>query len=98
MISDKKINKFEKNIGYFFKDKKLLINSLVHPSSLIDSKKHKIKVENDFERLEFLGDRVLGLAISSIIYGKFKENNEGDLSKKLSYLVQKIFYIKFLLI
>ena len=94
MISDKKIKKFEITIGYFFKNKKLLINSLVHPSSLIDSKKNKIKVVNDFERLEFLGDRVLGLAISSIIYGKFKENNEGDLSKKLSYLVQKNFLHK----
>ena len=94
MISDKKIFKFEKNIGYFFKNKKLLINSLVHPSSLTDSKKNKIKVVNDFERLEFLGDRVLGLAISSIIYLKFKENNEGDLSKKLSYLVQKNFLHK----
>ena len=76
MISDKKIKKFEITIGYFFKNKKLLINSLVHPSSLTDNKKIKIKVVNDFERLEFLGDRVLGLAISSIIYGKFKENNE----------------------
>ena len=94
MISDKKINKFEKNIGYFFKNKKLLINSLVHPSSSTDSKKNKIKVVNDFERLEFLGDRVLGLAISSIIFVKFEENNEGDLSKKLSYLVQKNFLHK----
>ena len=94
MISNKKINTFEKNIGYFFKNKKLLINSLVHPSSLSDTKKNRTKVVNDFERLEFLGDRVLGLAISSIIYGKFKENNEGDLSKKLSYLVQKNFLHK----
>ena len=94
MISDKKIKKFEKIIGYIFKNKKLLINSLVHPSSLIDNKKNKIKVVNDFERLEFLGDRVLGLAISSIIYSKFSENNEGDLSKKLSYLVQKNFLYK----
>ena len=94
MISDKKIKKFEEIIGYIFKNKKLLINSLVHPSSLIDSKKNKIKVVNDFERLEFLGDRVLGLAISSIIYEKFTGNNEGDLSKKLSYLVQKNFLHK----
>ena len=94
MISDKKINKFEIDIGYIFKNKKLLINSLVHPSSFTDSKKNKINVVNDFERLEFLGDRVLGLAISSIIYSKFKENNEGDLSKKLSYLVQKKFLHK----
>jgi dsRNA-specific ribonuclease len=44
MISDKKIDKFQKNIGYFFKNKKLLIDSLVHPSSLIDSKKIKLKL------------------------------------------------------
>ena len=94
MISDKKINKFEKTIGYFFKNKKLLINSLVPPSSFTDYKKKKIIVVNDFERLEFLGDRVLGLAISSIIFVKFEENNEGDLSKKLSYLVQKNFLHK----
>ena len=94
MISDKKINKFEEKIGYFFKNKTLLINSLVHPSSLTDNKKNKIKLSNDFERLEFLGDRVLGLAISSIIYKKFSKNNEGDLSKKLSYLVQKNFLHK----
>ena len=94
MISDKKINKFEEKIGYFFKNKTLLINSLVHPSSLTDNKKNKIKLANDFERLEFLGDRVLGLAISSIIYKKFSKNNEGDLSKKLSYLVQKNFLYK----
>ena len=94
MISEKKINKFEKTIGYIFKNKQLLISSLVHPSSLFDSKKNKIKVFNDFERLEFLGDRVLGLAISSIIYEKFTKNNEGDLSKKLSYLVQKNFLHK----
>ena len=49
---------------------------------------------SDFERLEFLGDRVLGLAVSSIIYKKYKNNNEGDLSKKLSYLVQKNFLYK----
>ena len=94
MISDKKINKFEIAIGYIFKNKKLLINSLVHPSSFTETKKNKINVVNEFERLEFLGDRVLGLAISSIIYDKFKENNEGDLSKKLSYLVQKNFLHK----
>ena len=44
MISDKIINNFEKNIGYIFKNKKLLMNSLVHPSSLTDSKKKNLKL------------------------------------------------------
>ena len=91
MISAKKISQFEKHIGYIFKNKQFLINSLIHPSYIADNKKYKIYQSNDFERLEFLGDRVLGLAISSIIYKKFSNNNEGDLSKKLSYLVQKNF-------
>ena len=94
MISNKQITKFENHIGYIFKDKKILISSLIHPSYLAENKKNKSSNINDFERLEFLGDRVLGLAISSIIYKKFTKNNEGDLSKKLSYLVQKNFLHK----
>ncbi len=39
MISNKKINKFEKIIEYKFKNKNLLVNSLVHPSSLTENKK-----------------------------------------------------------
>jgi len=94
MISEKKISQFENHIGYIFKDKIILHNSLIHPSFIKDKKKNKTNLCNDFERLEFLGDRVLGLAISSIIYKKFSNNNEGDLSKKLSYLVQKNFLHK----
>ena len=94
MISSKKLNQFENNIGYIFKNKQLLINALTHPSFLVEKKKIKLINPNDFERLEFLGDRVLGLVISEIIYKKFSQNNEGDLSKKLSYLVQKNFLHK----
>ena len=94
MISKKKINQLEEIISYNFKDKELLKNALIHPSYITENKKKNVKEVSDFERLEFLGDRVLGLAISSIIYKKFNKNNEGDLSKKLSYLVQKNFLYK----
>ena len=94
MIQDKKIKIFEKNIGYVFKNKKTLISSLVHPSYIKDSRKNKKNPYDEFERLEFLGDRVLGLAIASLIYNRFDTLNEGDLSKKLSYLVQKNFLYK----
>ena len=94
MISKKKISQLEEIISYNFKNKKLLENALIHPSYITENKKKIIKEVSDFERLEFLGDRVLGLAISSIIYQKFDKNNEGDLSKKLSYLVQKNFLYK----
>jgi len=94
MISKKNISRLEKKIGYIFKNKKLLISSLTHPSYIKDKKIKLELIEYDFERLEFLGDRVLGLAIASLIYNKFKKINEGDLSKKLSYLVQKNFLYK----
>ncbi|MBT5213420.1 MAG: ribonuclease III [Pelagibacteraceae bacterium] len=94
MISNKNIDKFEKHIGYIFKNKNLLIESLIHPSFIKDNKINKVSTFSNFERLEFLGDRVLGLAISAIIYKKFSNNNEGDLSKRLSYLVQKNFLHK----
>ena len=95
MISKEKLINFEKKINYIFKDKNNLINSLTHPSYIKENKlKKKTKVNNHFERLEFLGDRVLGIVISSLIFKKFKNLNEGDLTKKLSYLVQKNFLYK----
>ena len=80
---EKKIKELEKIIKYNFKNLSTLEKALTHKS--FDN-----NINN--EKLEFLGDRVLGLAISSIIYGKFPKNNEGDLSKKLSYLVPKKFF------
>ena len=94
MISEKKIISFENNINFYFKDKKNLINCLIHPSFIKEKKIKKKDFESHFERLEFLGDRVLGLVIASLIFEKFKNLNEGDLTKKLSYLVQKKFLYK----
>ena len=94
MISNKKISQLEEIISYTFKNKQLLKSALIHPSYISENKKKINKETSDFERFEFLGDRVLGLAISSIIFKKFNKNNEGDLSKKLSYLVQKNFLYK----
>ena len=86
-----KFKDIQKILKYKFKDIKILENCFTHPSYYKDPKLKTNQRINEFERLEFLGDRVLGLAISSIIYKKFDKNNEGDLSKKLSYLVQKNF-------
>ncbi len=92
MIERKKLINFERSIGYKFKDKSLLNHSLTHPSYYfendIDLKK------NQFERFEFLGDRVLGLVVANLLFKKNKQLNEGDLSKKYSYLVQKNFLFK----
>tara|TARA_Y100001970_G_C14147741_1_gene810830 strand:+ start:631 stop:1296 length:666 start_codon:yes stop_codon:yes gene_type:complete len=75
-----KLNLLEKKIGISFKDKRLLTKSLTHKS--FDS------VSNN-EKLEFLGDRVLGLIISKKLLKMYPEDNEGSLDKKLASLVNR---------
>ncbi len=71
----------EAKIGYDFKNKKLLEEALTH-SSLNSTQ------ENN-ERLEFLGDRVLGLVIAQLLYHRFPGAPEGDLSLRHTQLVNK---------
>ena len=75
-----KISLLEKKIGINFKDKKLLIKSLTHKS---------FNSNNNYEKLEFLGDRVLGLVISKTLLEIFPEDKEGSLDKKLASLVNR---------
>ena len=77
---EKKIRKLEKKIKYSFKNKEFLINSLTHKS---------FNEEKNYEKLEFLGDRVLGLIISKNLLKTFPNDNEGDLDKKLASLVNR---------
>ena len=81
-------------IEYSFKNKENLRSSLIHPSSYKDKKNKPINHLSEFERLEFLGDKILGLSVASLIFYKFNDFNEGALSKKLSYLVQRDFLYK----
>ncbi len=89
----KPIKEIEKLIGYSFNKKKYLNYCLIHPSFYKNDKKKRNEV-NEFERLEFLGDRVLNLSVASLIYNKFIDFDEGNLTKKLSYLVQRDFLYK----
>jgi ribonuclease III len=75
-----KIKELEKIIKYSFKNKSLLIMSLTHKS--FDS-------VNNNEKLEFLGDRVLGLIISQKLLEKFPNEKEGIIDKKFANLVNK---------
>ncbi len=75
-----KLDILEKKIGVYFKDKKLLIKSLTHKS--FDS-------NNNNEKLEFLGDRVLGLLISKNLLEAFPDDKEGSLDKRLASLVNR---------
>ena len=73
-------SKLEKKIDYKFKNKNLLIQSLTHKSF------NKI---NNNEKIEFLGDRVLGLVIAKKLLEIYPEEKEGILDKKFAYLVNK---------
>ena len=75
-----KISKFEKKHNIKFKNINLLIKSLTHKS--YDS-------INNNEKLEFLGDRVLGLIISKKLFEIYPKDKEGTLDKKLASLVNK---------
>ena len=77
---DKKIKEFEKIIKYNFKKTSILQKALTHKS--FDN-------HSNNEKLEFLGDRVLGLVISEKLLDKFPEEKEGIIDKKFANLVNK---------
>ena len=70
----------EKKIKCNFKNKDLLIKSLTHKS---------FNKENNYEKLEFLGDRVLGLIIAKKLLEIYPNEREGILDKKFASLVNK---------
>lgn len=75
------LKKLESTLGYNFKDLNLLDAAITHTSFFNNEKNYT------FERLEFLGDRVLGLVIADIIYKKFISESEGDLARRIAVLV-----------
>lgn len=80
------ISKLESLIGYKFCERELLVEALSHPS--INVHTHG-KLKPTYQRLEFLGDAVLGLIISEILYNKFPHSPEGKLAKMRASLVCK---------
>lgn len=78
------LDKLEKKIGYRFKDRSLIEQALTHSSYVNE---HKINRCRDYERLEFLGDAVLEMVSSAVLYKKYPEKKEGELSKLRSTLV-----------
>ena len=74
------LNKLEQKINIKFKDRELLTKSLIHKS--YDSK-------NNNEKLEFLGDRVLGLVLAKALLKIYPNEKEGTIDKKFANLVNK---------
>ena len=75
-------------LGHKFAKPELLEQALTHPSLSGASSKRK-SAGVDYERLEFLGDRVLGLVIAEWLYEKFPMAREGELAKRHAALVNR---------
>ncbi len=75
----KSIEALQETLKYTFKSPDLLRMALTHAST---------GAKQNYERLEFLGDRVLGLVIASLLFQKFPDEKEGDMAKRLASLVQ----------
>ena len=88
---DKQLAHLEKKIKYKFHDKELLIASLTHDSYTYDSSYSKRENSHEknllYERMEFLGDAVLGLVVAEFLFGKYPSEDEGFLSKLKSNIV-----------
>jgi ribonuclease-3 len=75
----------EERIGYRFTDPPILEMALTHISALKGARNRA----GSYQRLEFLGDHVLGLVISDMLYRAFPKADEGELSRRLADLVRK---------
>ncbi len=78
------LKKFQDSIGYQFKDDNLLFLALTHSSY---ANEHKLKKIHHNERIEFLGDAVLEIVSSDLLYRSFPDMSEGIMSKKRASLV-----------
>ena len=81
-ITDK-LESCQEILGYTFKDIKLLENALTHTS-------FKTPFNPSNERLEFLGDAILGMVISEHLFKKFPDHSEGKLTKIKSVVVSRV--------
>ncbi|MDA9543647.1 MULTISPECIES: ribonuclease III [Bradyrhizobium] len=75
----------EARIGHSFADPNMLMQAITHVSALKSGRKRG----DSYQRLEFLGDHVLGLVVSDMLYHAFPNADEGELSKRLAELVRK---------
>src|SRR5262245_28390028 len=83
MLRTRKFKELEKALGHRFKNQDLLALALTHASMRGGKSKH-----SDNERLEFIGDRVLGLAIAELLSEQFPAASEGELARRYNRMVR----------
>jgi ribonuclease-3 len=76
----------EARLGYAFQDSDLAARALTHLSAPTTGPQGRL---DSYERLEFLGDRVLGLAVAQMLYEAYPQASEGELSMRLAALVRR---------
>jgi ribonuclease-3 len=79
------VERLESLIGYVFRNKALLVSAITH-TSFTGEDGNELE---DFERLEFLGDSVLGLVITEMLFKKYRRKREGELTKFKSAAVSR---------
>jgi ribonuclease III len=78
------LNKLEERLRYGFRDKNILSTALTHRSYVNENQQLS---STDNERLEFLGDSILGACVSDLLIEKYKSSSEGDLTKMRAAIV-----------
>ncbi len=82
-MSTDPLSRLEHTLGHTFRDRSLLERALLHASAIPSGR------GESYQRLEFLGDRVLGLAVAGALYHRFPHADEGDLARRLNALVRR---------
>lgn len=73
-----KLQLLEQQLGYAFNDRAILAQALTHPSYVHESGGAG---KSDYQRLEFLGDSILGMLLAELLYQKYPDWDEGSLSR-----------------
>ena len=103
-MENKNLGSLEENLSYKFKSIELLRMALTHSSY---ANENKMKITENNERLEFLGDAILNLIVSQYLYKKYPDYPEGELTKiratvvcesSLAFAARKIDLGKYLLL
>lgn len=78
------LSALENRLDYTFRDRSLVLQALTHPSH-----EHEQAGCGDYQRLEFLGDAVLGMALAEELYRRFSMHDEGVLSRLRSHVANQ---------
>jgi len=81
----KNLANLEKKLGHVLHDKQLLVCALTHKSAIAP---HDSDTTASYQRLEFMGDRVLALVVAEMLYHGFPHAEEGELARRLTGLVR----------